>query len=130
MREEREGDAVFVQPEGDLKAVVAEEDVHYGTPTFNEPVPMAIEEDSHISSQFLTEEVEPGKTKIGQTPNGKTVQIYKLADTTGYGIQFAEGGENPPEFQGKWTSYSKAELDARIYLQKRWDEVSGETPTS
>lgn len=129
MREEREGNAVFIQKAGDTGAVVEEEPVHYGRPNLNEPTPMAEDSNGPIGTDFFnTEEVEPGKTKVGKTPGGKTVQVYKLGNTTGYGIQFAEGGETPVEFRGKWTTYAKAELDARLWLQKKWDEhASAET---
>lgn len=100
----------------------------YGNkPDLSTQTPMAVE--GPIDSRFLDQEIEPGKTRIGKTPNGKSVQVYKLSDTAGYGIQFSEGGEQPKEFRGMWTSYAKAELDARLYLQKRWDEfeLNGET---
>lgn len=113
------GGNVFVAKEDSV--FVDERVESYGDkPDFSSQTPMEVE--GPIDSRFLDEEIEPGKTRIGKTPNGKSVQVYKLPDRNGYGIQFSEGGEQPKEFRGMWTSYSKAELDARLYLQKRWDE--------
>lgn len=57
-------------------------------------------------------------TVIGKTPDGKSVQVVKRQEGMGYEVNFREGGNKPADFDGWFTSYDKAEAQARLYLTK------------
>lgn len=55
---------------------------------------------------------------VAETAGGKKIQIAKDMTHSGYVIEFATGGQLPPELSGRWTNFDKA-LDAiKVYLNK------------
>jgi len=68
------------------------------------------------------DEDDMGRTVIGHTPAGKTVQVTKRQEGIGYIVNFQEGGETPEMWNGIWTNYHLAEEMGRRYLTERWLE--------
>ncbi len=60
-------------------------------------------------------------TLIGKTPGGKEVQVKRREVGNGYYVEM-RGGANPKEFDGWHTSYDRAEREARLYLNKKWEQ--------
>lgn len=78
-----------------------------------------MEQEGNISSDFWDQDHEWVATKIGETRDGKTVQVVKRNDGMGYEVNFREGGAKPSDMEGWFTSYDKAEQAARAYLNRR-----------
>ena len=79
-----------------------------------------------IDSNFFNQEQEWEATIIGQTPEGRTVQVKKRQMSHGYEISYRNGAAVPKELQGWFTSYDVAEKTARTFLNRKWDEVKAE----
>ncbi len=60
-------------------------------------------------------------TTIGKTPGGREVQVKRREVGNGYYVEM-RGGKNPKAFEGWHTSYSRAEQEARLYLNKKWEQ--------
>ncbi len=101
-------------------------------PNFTESVPNA--EEGPIMRDYFKDgidEDERGRTVIGRTPSGKTVQVMKRLEGIGYVVNFQEGGETPEMWGGIWTNYHLAEEIARRYLTERWlDNAEKATDTA
>ena len=75
-----------------------------------------------VTGDFFGSEQEWTATVIGALPSGKTVQVKKDPNGSSYYICYREGLERPPgAYGGRYTSYDRAEKDARIFLNQEWD---------
>jgi hypothetical protein len=113
-------------PNVEFEAIVGDATVVFveDVPDFSERVGMDPEIGGPIRSDFFDEENDWRATKIGETVNGKTVQIMKEPETPFYRIAFAPGGELPKELQGSYTSYDRAEQHARIWLSEHYAQAA------
>lgn len=78
------------------------------------------EHEGVIGTDFWNSEGDWAATVIGETPDGNKLQVMKRPDGVGYRIGWRNGGVVPPECEGWFTSYDKAEQAARTYLNKNW----------
>ena len=74
-----------------------------------------------IGSDYFNSEDQWSATVVGETPTGNPLRIKKREGGSGYQLS-AEKGPLPARYQGWYTSYDKAEVDARLYLNQLWEE--------
>ena len=60
--------------------------------------------------------------KNHMTPNGKQLGLYRVANTSLYGIRFEGGGEIPDSLSGRFTNTDLAFEAIAGYLNQRWEE--------
>ena len=64
-----------------------------------------------------------------QTPEGKTLALRHVANTSLYRVVFEGGGEMPESLKGMFTGIKEANEAIRKYLEKRWKVATGEIKT-
>ena len=79
------------------------------------------EHEGTIGTDFWNPEGDWKSTVIGETPNGGRLQVMKREEGVGYRLAWQNGGVLPPECEGWFTSYDKAEQSARAYLNRIWE---------
>ncbi len=89
-----------------------------------EATPKAVEERGYIGGDFFGDDGNWHATVIGITPGGKKVQVMKDPVSSFYTIAFNPGGELPSELKSSFTSYDRAELHARIWLNEQYAKAA------
>lgn len=112
------GDVVFLEEEGPTE----EWPVQDYTP-LTEATPMAAG-DGIIKQDYFADDGDWHATLIGTTPGGKKLQVMKDPESSFYLIAFNPGGELPADLQGRFTSYDRAELHARIWLNEQYAKAA------
>lgn len=102
----------------------------FEVPDFSETIEQNPQNGGPIGSDFFDTENEWRATKIGETVNGKGVQVMKDLESSFYIIAFSSGGELPAGLQGKFTSYSRAEVHARSWLSDHYAKAASASAKS
>lgn len=76
-----------------------------------------------VGNDFFDPQGEWAATALGETPDGKTVQVKKREDGAGYRICYREGLSKPEGVDGWFTNFEKAEHAGRVFLNRKWDEA-------
>jgi hypothetical protein len=113
------GDVVFLEQDSPTEEWPVQE---YAPLT--EAISKTTEDAGPVRGDFFADDGNWHATVIGQTPGGKNVQVMKDPASAFYMIAFNPGGELPVELQGRFTSYDRAELHARIWLNTQYAKAA------
>jgi len=123
------GEVHEVEPDFVEQILKAAEPAPEQNPT--DKVPMA--DTGRVGQDFFNREEEWSATVLGETPEGKNLQVMKGKgnQSNGFYLGWREGlGDKPKEISGWFTSYDKAEQAGRVYLNKQWDEARATAASS
>ena len=72
-----------------------------------------------ITQDYWSDDEEWAATSIGSTSDGKEVIVKKRPDGSGYIIRYNGPGDIPKALNGWYTTYDRAEKQARTWLNER-----------